>query len=183
MVFFEDGKYKCFGCGSGGSSIDFTAAYFGIGEFESAKMLAADFGIDAKDPAEPAARMKERLVNRLDREGFEQFLRFSDGAIAAAIRYWKAIKDEFSPGRLNGEFSELFKEACDELMMLEDLDERFLFGSETEQVQIMIEYFGDFQRWRRQFMPNGTAWDNANTDAPTTLPLIGVYERSMKGYK
>jgi hypothetical protein len=159
MVFFPDGRYKCFGCGSGGTSIDFAAEYFKISAAESAKRLAADFGISAEGPAADPARLMERMNDRLSREDFERCRRFSDGAIAAAFRYWRAVRWEFSPGMMNGEFTDEFKKACGELLIIEDLDEQFRLGSREEQAELMALYREDFIMWHRKFMPNGKAWD------------------------
>jgi hypothetical protein len=159
MVFFEDGRYKCFGCGSGGTSIDFAAEFFHISAADSAKLLAADFGISARDTEDDAARLMAKLSNRHDRDAFERCLRFSDDAIAAVLRYWRAVRWEFSPSMMNGEFTDQFQKACYELMIIEDIDDRFRSGSETEQADIMAEYRDDFLKWHRQFMPDGKAWD------------------------
>ena len=40
--------YHCFACGVGGDVIDFTARLFGISQYEAAKKLVEDFGLDIK---------------------------------------------------------------------------------------------------------------------------------------
>ncbi|MDY2762406.1 MAG: CHC2 zinc finger domain-containing protein [Faecalimonas umbilicata] len=43
-----DKNYHCFACGVGGDAIDFTARLFGLTQFEAAKKLVEDFGLDIK---------------------------------------------------------------------------------------------------------------------------------------
>ena len=43
-----DKMYHCFACGVGGDAIDFTAKLFGISQYEAAKKLVEDFGLDIK---------------------------------------------------------------------------------------------------------------------------------------
>ena len=43
-----DKMYHCFACGVGGDAIDFTARLFGISQYEAAKKLVEDFGLDIK---------------------------------------------------------------------------------------------------------------------------------------
>ena len=41
-----DKIYHCFACGVGGDAIDFTARLFGISQYEAAKKMIEDFGLD-----------------------------------------------------------------------------------------------------------------------------------------
>ena len=43
-----DKIYHCFACGVGGDAIDFTARLFGLSQYEAAKKLVEDFGLDIK---------------------------------------------------------------------------------------------------------------------------------------
>ena len=43
-----DKIYHCFACGVGGDAIDFTARLFGISQYEAAKKMIEDFGLDIK---------------------------------------------------------------------------------------------------------------------------------------
>ena len=43
-----DKIYHCFACGVGGDAIDFTARLFGISQYEAAKKLVEDFGLNIK---------------------------------------------------------------------------------------------------------------------------------------
>ena len=43
-----DKNYHCFAGGVGGDAIDFTARLFGISQYEAAKKMIEDFGLDIK---------------------------------------------------------------------------------------------------------------------------------------
>ena len=47
-----DKIYHCFACGVGGDAIDFTARLFGISQYEAAKKMIEDFGLDIKSKTE-----------------------------------------------------------------------------------------------------------------------------------
>ena len=66
-----DGRFYCFGCGTSGDVIDFTARLFGISLKDAATKLAADFGINPRPPeqskipncyAEPSRDMERRCI-------------------------------------------------------------------------------------------------------------------------
>ena len=76
-----DKNYHCFACGVGGDAIDFTARLFGLTQFEAAKKLIEDFGLDIKVRNKnerarnrtPLKPKKEKVV--LIREKVEQWLK------------------------------------------------------------------------------------------------------------
>jgi DNA primase len=45
FTVFPDNYWKCFGCGEGGSAIDFVALLFKVTPFEAAKRICEDFGL------------------------------------------------------------------------------------------------------------------------------------------
>lgn len=59
MKLNEDYFY-CFGCGAHGDVIEFTARLFGLGNYEAAKKLTYDFGLDPDKPPETAALQKPK---------------------------------------------------------------------------------------------------------------------------
>lgn len=56
-----DERYYCFGCHETGDVINFVANLYGLSNYEAAKKLAQDFGIDPRTPA-PAAVPKAKPV-------------------------------------------------------------------------------------------------------------------------
>ena len=55
LCFYEEGHFYCFGCHSGGSTVDFYQKYYQLDRVKEAAMrAAADFGIMVDDKAPPA---------------------------------------------------------------------------------------------------------------------------------
>ena len=87
-----DDRFYCFGCGTSGDVIDFTARLFGLSPYDTAKKLETDFGIGAEyEPlpfpthAEPT-RDRERLCICVLRE----YLRY--------LRIWQLRYRPEKPG-------------------------------------------------------------------------------------
>ena len=69
-----DKIYHCFACGVGGDAIDFTARLFGLSQYEAAKKLVEDFGLDIKVGNRAPLKQKQSKVVMI-REKLEQWLR------------------------------------------------------------------------------------------------------------
>jgi hypothetical protein len=157
MLFYDGGGFRCFGCGKSGDATNFVALYYRISALDAAKLIVADFGIgEERDTAAVIERKRELRQRNSD---LADSIRYCDDALAAALRYWRYVKYLYSPGMMNGEFTDEFAEACRQLPEMEDLDERFRTAGPEEQAQIIIEYQKEFAIWRAKFMPGGEAWD------------------------
>ena len=96
--------FYCFGCGTSGDVIDFTARLFGLSPYAAAKKLETDFGIDAEheplpfpNHAEPS-RDRERLCICVLRD----YLRF--------LRIWQLRYRPEKPGDpIHPRFAEAMK--------------------------------------------------------------------------
>jgi DNA primase len=160
MLFNDDsGGFYCFGCGKGGDASSFVSLYYGIPAPDAAKLIAADFGIDLGQERQTEARIKRKRANPQNSGTFTDSIQYCGDALAAAIRFWRHVKDRFSPAMMNGEFTDEFAKACLQLPEMEDLDDRFRYAGPIEQAQIIIEYQKEFKMWHAEFMPGGKAWD------------------------
>lgn len=73
LKFFPDGGWKCFGCGKGGSSIDFVAALYDLAPLEAVRRLNDDFRLNLpldrqqtpaeRREAEKAAQRRRELAD------------------------------------------------------------------------------------------------------------------------
>lgn len=73
LKFFTDGGWKCFGCGKGGSSIDFVAALYDLTPLEAVRRLNDDFRLNLpldrqqtpaeRREAEKAAQRRRELAD------------------------------------------------------------------------------------------------------------------------
>ncbi len=59
-VFYENGSFYCFGCHAGGSSVDFTMAYFHEGCLDAAKRIVTAFGLGTVGAPDPDARREAK---------------------------------------------------------------------------------------------------------------------------
>lgn len=81
LKFYPNGSFHCYGCGVGGSSIDFVAQMFGITPLEAVKRLNSDFalGLDLnKPPDREAIRQHERTE-----EAYQQFEAWRTATVCA----------------------------------------------------------------------------------------------------
>ena len=157
-MFDKKGRFHCFGCGIGGSSIDFLASYYGITPADAVKRLARDYGV-VEEPWHTLPKLAAKCQEATELSSFESCLRYSRQALTAAVRYWRAVKFEFSPSAMYGEFTDLFAEACRELPELEAILDELEVGSIQRQAQIMLEYRDDIEHMHLQYMPDNKAWD------------------------
>lgn len=158
LMFDKKGRFHCFGCGAGGSSIDFLASYYGITTLDAAKRLAQDFGL-TEEPWHILPELAAKRQSAFKMSGFDRCLRYSREALTAAVRYWRAVKFGFSPSAMYGEFTDLFAEACRKLPELEATLDELEEGSIQRQAQIMLEHRDDIERMHLQYMPDNIAWD------------------------
>jgi hypothetical protein len=134
-VYPSSNSWHCFGCGVGGSVIDFIMVYYGLGPLEAAKRLDNDFnlGLFDKLSQEEIHRISEQRTKKQAEKGLSSaFEAFIDKAYILLCDYlhllndWKdmyAPKHTRPPGRrsenargsiedMNKQINPLFVEAC-----------------------------------------------------------------------
>lgn len=140
-----DKIYHCFACGVGGDAIDFTARLFGISQYEAAKKLVEDFGLDIKvgnrikyerTPRSRASLKQKQSKVVMIREKLEQWLKHTTDVL---IRYLKWIQfwKEFYRPELDEEWHELFTEALANERKINDYLDVLIFGTGEE----IVEFF------------------------------------------
>ena len=86
-----DKIYHCFACGVGGDAIDFTARLFGISQYEAAKKMIEDFGLDIKiedrNKYKRTHQSRNTLISKkpkvvMIREKLEQWLKHATDAVS-----------------------------------------------------------------------------------------------------
>jgi hypothetical protein len=68
MIYPDKNSFYCFGCGVGGSVIDFIARMFGVTPLEAAKKIDDDFRLGLADGSLAEAKRREYVVKRAERE-------------------------------------------------------------------------------------------------------------------
>lgn len=94
-----DKGWHCFGCGKGGSVIDFVMELYGIGFTQAVVRLDTDFGLGlAGERADPAACAKVLERRRRAEERAER-MRREYQALAREHRYWHEAEVLCAPSR------------------------------------------------------------------------------------
>ena len=114
-----DKIYHCFACGVGGDAIDFTARLFGISQYEAAKKLIEDFGLDIKiedrNKYKRTHQSRNTLISKkpkvvMIREKLEQWLKHATDVLIRYLKWIQFWKEIYKP-EPDEEWHELFTEA------------------------------------------------------------------------
>lgn len=99
LKLFDDGGWRCFGCGEGGSVIDFVMRLFDLSFPQAVIRIDSDFrlGLTSQRPDRMAVSkaVKERRAKLEKRDALETKLRSCN----AEHRYWWEVLKWFSPSR------------------------------------------------------------------------------------
>ena len=91
------GGWHCFGCGKGGTVIDFTMELFSISFHQAVVRLDADFGLgltsERPSPAQRSKALEERSRAQREKERREAEYR----ALARERLYWCEVEQYFAP--------------------------------------------------------------------------------------
>ena len=124
MKLNEDYFY-CFGCGAHGDVIDFVARLFGLSQYEAARKLAYDFGINPdKPPAAAALRKPEYPLAKAFQKG-ELHCRQVLCDYLHLLENWKV---QCAPETPEDTLDDRFVEACQMLDYIEDLTDILTFA-------------------------------------------------------
>ena len=114
-----DKIYHCFACGVGGDAIDFTARLFGMSQYEAAKKMIEDFGLDIKiedrNKYKRTHQSRNTLISKkpkvvMIREKLEQWLKHATDVLIRYLKWIQFWKEIYKP-EPDEEWHELFTEA------------------------------------------------------------------------
>ena len=140
-----DKIYHCFACGVGGDAIDFIARLFGISQYEAAKKLVEDFGLDIKvgnrskyerTPRNRAPLKRKQSKVVMIREKLEQWLNYATDVLIRYLRWIQFWKEFYKP-KPQEEWHELFTEALANERRINDYLDVLMFGAGEE----IIDFF------------------------------------------
>jgi hypothetical protein len=164
-IFPKTNSFKCFGCGIGGTAIDFVMAYFGLNALEAAKKLDTDFGLGLfgqKATQKERHKQKEREANKELAEAFESYIYKAFGLLCDYLHMLHDWKVAYAP-KLTDELDtphHLFVEACHQLDYIEHLTDFLLNAGIDEQI--------DFYQTHREELLNIAARIKQYTDSGNT---------------
>ena len=129
--------YYCFGCGASGDVIDLTAHLCGVGKYDAAKMLAADFGL----PTAGITPMKTKPPNRDDFRERERFCYSVLVDYLHLLEYWRL---EYQPQSPEETMDDRFIEAIQMTDYIEQMVDTFITDSlETREALVSELQSGD----------------------------------------
>jgi hypothetical protein len=142
-IYPKTNSWHCFGCGVGGSAIDFVMAYCGLDSLEAAKKLDMDFNLglfDYKPTLEERHKLKEQQAQREAEKGltkaFEGFINKAFDLLCDYLHLLHDWKITHAPKSLTewDNVNALFVEACHQLDYIEHLTDFLLNADIDEQI-------------------------------------------------
>lgn len=136
-----DKIYHCFACGVSGDAIDFTARLFGLSQYDAAKKLIKDLGLDIKGEKinkykSGVALMPKKSKVVMVREKLEQWLKYATDVLIRYLKWIQFWKEFYRPDP-EREWHELFTEALKNERKINDYLDVLMFGTGEE----IIEFF------------------------------------------
>jgi len=140
-----ENSFYCFGCGTGGTVIDFVMKTFGLTELEAARKLDADFGLHLTD--EKPKRISQKIIAKAEEDkdiisSFEQWERHAFTAVSSYFRiltFWGKMyfveKIKYFERHLHDIENIVFVENLLDLMILN-----------TNNLEEQIKFYTDFER-------------------------------------
>lgn len=125
--------FFCFGCGATGDVIDFVARLYGLGNYEAAQKIAADFGLDPKPPTAAAMQKPKRPYIRQFRE--EEMFCFR--VLTDYLHLLEDWKVQYAPKTPDEPYDDRFMEACQMLCHIEYMADILTVGELEERVLLV----------------------------------------------
>jgi DNA primase len=91
-IFTGSNSFYCFGCGVGGSVIDFTMKSFNLTNLEAARKLDADFNLGLSGKAPSTFSLKSIAKTKEDKALIEEFRQWEKQAFRTLANYFKALR-------------------------------------------------------------------------------------------
>ena len=142
-IYPNNNSWHCFGCGVGGSVIDFVIAYYGLSALEAAKKLDADFNLGLYVYKPTQEEINQQLAQRNERQVHKGLAKTFEAYMGKAyiilcdylhlLSEWKAVYAPKAPGEL-GTVNPLFVEACHQLDYIEYLLDGLTTADYDEQI-------------------------------------------------
>lgn len=145
-IFPKTNSFKCFGCGVGGSAIDFVMQMYGTDALEAAKKLDMDYNLglfEYKASQEELQRLSEQQAQREACKGLDEaFKGYISKAYSLLCDYLHLLYDwktEYAPKSMDDwcNVNALFVEACHQLDYIEYLTDFLL----TADIDGQIEFY------------------------------------------
>ena len=127
MKLYEDHFY-CFGCGTHGDVVNFTAELFAIPPYDAACKLADDFGVDADTEIVRTPAREELRIFREDQLRCQRVL-------SEYLRLLTDWKERYAPTDPDAEPDDRFVEACQMIETIDYLTDLLIVGTLEHRVR------------------------------------------------
>lgn len=157
--FDDKGRFYCFGCGVGGTSIDMTMKLFDLTAREAAVRICTDFGVEYEN-TRPTMKDKPKVTPA---QADELLTRF-DIAACGMLRYWEdaVVRKQPAP---DDDPSEDFMKALNERNVMETICDRIQearnTGDRKAGLELVEAYKADLPKWEII----SAAWKKAKVEA------------------
>ena len=144
LKLYPEGRgWHCFGCNTGGSTIDFVARLFSLSPLEAARKLADDFslGIEhrpytAKERTAYAKSAIRRQKEATITSRFEAHLSSTLLIVQQLVEDLRQDKQQFSPQSPDDTYNKCFVYACKWLDYWEYIEELLIIGDVSTQLEV-----------------------------------------------
>jgi hypothetical protein len=140
-----ENSFYCFGCGTGGTVIDFVMKTFGLTELEAAQKLDTDFGLNLAD--KNPKRVSQKLIAKAkeDKNIISDFGQWERDAFTAVSSYFRALTFW---GRMyfveNIKYFERHLSDIENIVFVENLLDLMILN--TNNLEEQINFYNDFER-------------------------------------
>lgn len=127
--FSEDGRFYCFGCHAGGTSIDLVAGLFDLRPLDAAKKICADYGLSPA-PCAPKAKPERPVPPDM----VDQAIRLLDSTVLAYLKWL-----DYRIRECEGD-DERLSETLREREKMQRVSDELLLDDRPRHVELLIEY-------------------------------------------
>lgn len=132
--------FYCFGCGVSGDVVKFTAKLFDLRNYEAAKKLISDFGLDMEAAREVSVQKKLQYQKVKQLKQNEDYCQKVITDYLHLLQKWKI---DYAPIISEEVWDERFLEACRKLEYVEYLADALIFGEIGQRAELAENLFKD----------------------------------------
>ncbi len=141
-----DDHFYCFGCGATGDCTGFVAKLFGISQFEAAKKISYDFGLNLFN-REIAVPVNKALQAEND---YRMWLKKAGDTLSEYLTQLTRWRKIYTPHNQTEQAHPLFVESLTKRDYIEYLSEVLIYGSDKEKRQLYSSCREDIMKIRER---------------------------------
>ena len=155
LAFFEDGMFKCFGCGATGTSIDVARRAFHLDRKEAAMRVCLDFGMKYDNSAVPT---QKQIASRSRKTHTEELTQFNIEVCEYLHALDKYLDAKEAEERDADAFSESFIRAVNQRNSIEALADRLVEIFEKDDIDAGVALMNAYKDQRKKWKKISPLW-------------------------